>query len=168
MTGMGEHGGALVALPWLAVALFSFLAAVAYGADRGEPLCQRLVAGLGALGAWQKLALFVALISATIHLALIPAHGGQPVTAVLFMLNGLALMAVSFWALLGRGWRPALGLLLVASLAAYGYHLAAGLETADAVGLATKILEVSALIALVIPAAWGFVPKSRSRPEVGR
>ncbi|MDQ6899704.1 MAG: hypothetical protein M3072_09370 [Candidatus Dormibacteraeota bacterium] len=168
MNGMGEHGAALVALPWLAVALFSFLAAVSYGAERGEPLCQDLLRGLNRLRAWRKLALLLALTSATIHLALIPAHGGEPVTAVLFMLNGLALMAVSLWALLRSGWRPALGLLLVTSLAAYSYHLAAGLETVDAVGVATKAMEVLALIALVIPMGWGFVPRGRSRPEVSR
>ncbi|MGI8564132.1 MAG: hypothetical protein ACR2MZ_11435 [Candidatus Dormibacter sp.] len=52
---MGEHGAAIVALPGLAVALFSFLAAVTYGAERGEAGCQRLLAGLQALGPLRKL-----------------------------------------------------------------------------------------------------------------
>ncbi len=47
----------------------------------------------------------------------------------------------------------------MASLAAYGYHLAAGLETADAVGLATKILEVCGMAVLfAILFVAGFLP----------
>lgn len=165
---MGEHGAAIVALPWLAVAVFSFLAALTYGAERGEPLCQRFLAGLQALGPLRKLALLLALISATIHLALIPAHSGEPSTAVLFMLDGLALMAVSVWALLKSRWRPALGLLLFANLAAYVYYVAPGLETADAVGLGTKAIEAAALLALVIPERWSFVALTGTRREVNR
>ncbi|MGI8564133.1 MAG: hypothetical protein ACR2MZ_11440 [Candidatus Dormibacter sp.] len=106
------------------------------------------------------------MISATIHLALIPAHAGEPATAVLFMLDGLGLMAVSVWGLLKSGWRPALGLLLIANLAAYAYYLAAGLETADAVGLGTKAIEAAALLALVIPQRWSFVALTGTRREV--
>ncbi len=160
---MGEHGAAIVALPWLAVALFAFLAVLTYGAERGEPLCQRCLAGLHALGPLQKLALLLALTSATIHLALIHAHSGDPSTAILFMLDGLALMAVSAWALLKRDWHAALGLLLAANLAAYVYYLAAGLETADAIGLGTKAVEAAALLALVIPGRRRFVAVRDSR-----
>ncbi|MBJ7602118.1 MAG: hypothetical protein JF888_02820 [Candidatus Dormibacteraeota bacterium] len=163
---LGEHGAAIVALPWLAVALFAFLAVLTYGAERGEPLCQRCLAGLQALGLLRKLALLLALTSATIHLALIPAHSGDPSTAILFMLDGLALMAVSAWALLRSGWRPALGLLLFANLAAYAYYLAAGLETADAVGLGTKAIEAAALLGLMIPERWSLVALSGTRREV--
>jgi hypothetical protein len=165
---LGEHGVVLAVLPWLAVALFAFLAVVQYSAVRGDQLSSRLLAGLERLLPLQKLALLLIVVSATVHLALVPVHSGDPVTALLFSLDAVALVGVGFWALLRQGWRPLAATLLAANLVAYAYYLAAGLETADAVGIATKVLEGVALVAVLIPSGMRFVSPLRERSQAGR
>jgi hypothetical protein len=86
-----------------------------------------------------------------VHFALISHHlTSQPVTSVLFLINGLAFVALATtftW----RWWRLASALLLVATIIGYIFYVAVGLEGADQVGLATKLIEVTALGLVLVP-----------------
>lgn len=108
--------------------------------------------------AWRRLdlptqgALLLMAVAAAVHLALIPAHAGDPVTAVLFALDAAALTAVGFAGLAGvRGWRPAAVLLLLGAVGAYGFYVAGGREALDLTGVATKAVELLGVELLVLP-----------------
>ena len=90
-------------------------------------------------------------VSAGVHLALVPQHiRSEPVTSVLFLLNGVAfiVLAASFaW----RWWRLASAGLLIATVLGYLFYVAVGFEGPDQVGLATKLVEVTALGLALVP-----------------
>ena len=90
-------------------------------------------------------------VSGAIHLALISAHLDEPITALLFLGNGISFVALSF-AFTWRWWRMASTSLLVATLLGYLVFIAFGLESPDQVGLATKLLELTALGLVLVPA----------------
>jgi hypothetical protein len=150
---MGEHGAALVALLYLPVAVVALLAALQVAADRGVSLARRFMAGLGQLRGAHWLALLLVAVTATVHAALVPALADEPLTAALFCLDAAALGAVCVAGPLLRGWRPLAAVLLAGNLAAYAAYLAAGLETPDAVGLGTKLIEALALVLVLLPQA---------------
>ncbi|HKC20006.1 MAG TPA: hypothetical protein VKE27_10285, partial [Candidatus Dormibacteraeota bacterium] len=79
------------------------------------------------------------------HLALVPGHLAESrFTSALFLGNGLAfltLAAMVRW----RRWRLLSSLLIVATLLGYAVYVAAQLETPDQVGVATKLIELTAL-----------------------
>lgn len=94
---------------------------------------------------------FLLLLSATLHVALIPAHQSDRVTAVLFAVDALALTAAAV-AMVTRGdWRWPVACLLLAGLAAYTGYVLTGHETVDATGLLTKSIELLALGLAVVP-----------------
>jgi peptidoglycan/LPS O-acetylase OafA/YrhL len=86
-------------------------------------------------------------LSGTVHLGLVPAHWGEDVlTANLFVLDALAYGLVAIWAFTGRGWRgPGLALLTV-NLVAYALYLLGGRESLDPIGVATKLVEITAVV----------------------
>jgi len=89
-------------------------------------------------------------MSGAIHLGLISTHRDEPVTALLFLLNGFAyiLLSVSFtW----RWWRSASAALLVATLLGYLGYIALGFDSPDQVAVATKLLELTALGLVLVP-----------------
>jgi hypothetical protein len=90
-------------------------------------------------------------VSGGVHLALIPHHvATEPVTSVLFFLNGLAFIALAAtftW----RYWRLASAGLLISTVLAYLVYVGIGLEGPDQVGLATKLVEVTALGLALVP-----------------
>jgi len=89
--------------------------------------------------------------SGVVHLALIGHHIAQhPVTAALFLVNGLAfigLAATVRW----RRWRLASTALLVATILGYLFYIAVGLEGPDQVGVATKLIELVTLGLVLVP-----------------
>lgn len=91
------------------------------------------------------------LVTAAIHLALIPHHlQTEPLTSLLFAVNGVLFVALAFrvtW----RRWRVASALLLAATILGYLVYLVAGLEGPDQVGLATKLIELLALALVLVP-----------------
>jgi len=97
-------------------------------------------------------------VTAGVHLALIPHHlAHEPLTSFLFLINGLAFiaLAVSFtW----RHWRMASAGLLIATVVGYLIYVGVGLEGPDQVGVATKLIEMTALGLALVPV----------RGEVGR
>jgi hypothetical protein len=90
-------------------------------------------------------------VTAGVHLALIPHHlAHEPATSILFFLNGIAFIALAAtftW----RWWRLASAALLVATVLGYLVYVAFGLEGPDQVGIATKLIEVTALGLVLVP-----------------
>jgi hypothetical protein len=96
-------------------------------------------------------------VAGAIHLGLISTHLGEPVTAVLFLLNGTAYIALSqlfTW----RWWRPAAAALLVATVLGYLVYIVLGFDSPDQVAIATKFVELVALGLVLVP----------TRSEIGR
>lgn len=146
-----EHQGALTALLFLPVGAVAGLALLEEAARRHLRVAGRLRAGYLQLRGPDRLALLLLLVTATVHAALLPAHGDEPLTAALFLLFTLGCAAVSGLALLGhRAWRPAAAGLLAGSVAAYAAYLGAGLEDPDVVGVATKAVELAAVATLAV------------------
>jgi hypothetical protein len=159
---MGEHGAALLGLQYLPIAVFVLLVAIDQGACRGLPVAQRMLAGIRRLTPAQRLALLLVLVSATVHLSLVPGHSGQPVTATLFALDGAAEVGLCTLACWGaRHWRGFGAALMLANLGAYAAYLLAGLEQPDGVGIITKLVELTALGLLSLSARETFVLRSK-------
>jgi hypothetical protein len=151
--GSPEHGAALVALLYLPVIVTTALLVIDLGARRRIPIAVRLLGGYLSALPLERLALLGIAMTATIHLALVPGHAAEnPTLAALFTLDGLALLAVILWALGLRvpGWRSAGLVVLAVGVVAYVVYLAAGLESPDAVGIATKLLELATMALLLI------------------
>ena len=128
-----------------------------------------LFAGLGALPiavvmlrfnrAWRvatgtvKAAAVLMLVTAAVHIALVPHHlHEEPITSLLFVINGAMFIALAFatgW----RHWRLASAALLVATILGYLVYVAGDLEGPDQVGLATKLVELTALGLVLVPVA---------------
>jgi len=94
------------------------------------------------------------LTSAVVHLTLPLGHsdGG---TGLLFVGSGIAYGWLALRALAGRPWRLYTALLLVATLVAYLVVAGTGQEEPDHVGIATALVELSALGLCMIPAPGG-------------
>jgi len=94
------------------------------------------------------------LTSAAVHLALPVGHsdGG---TGLLFVGSGIVYGWLALRALAGRTWRLATVILLVATLIAYLVVAGTGQEEPDQVGIATALVELTALGLCMIPAPGG-------------
>lgn len=141
---MQEHSAALDALLCLPLILLGFLFLMDAGARRGDSRAQRFVSAYCAAPPARRLAGLLLAITATVHLGLVPSHSSEPLTALLFALDGVALAVLSGLVFLYARMRAAALGLLAASLAAYALYLVLGLESPDAVGLVTKLVEVVA------------------------
>lgn len=144
---MQEHSGGLEALLFLPVVVLAFLMLAGAAANRGDALAARFVAGFEAASAATKLAALLMLVSASVHLGLVPAHWiDQPATAALFVLDAVILSGLSLLLLGGRRWvgLAAIAVLLV-GVASYGGYLFAGLDSPDPIGLITKLVELGAV-----------------------
>jgi hypothetical protein len=90
-------------------------------------------------------------VSGAVHLALIPDHlDSSLVTSALFFFNGVAFLGLASlvaW----RWWRVSSALLIVVTIVGYVVYIGARLETPDQVGIATKLVELTALGMILIP-----------------
>jgi hypothetical protein len=148
----GDHAVALIALLYLPVVITGVLLALEAGASAGVAAAVRVRAAFMNSGPTVRLAALGMGISATIHLALAPSHWAEDdVRATLFVLDGVALTAVAISAFVVRlpVWRAAAMALLSAEVFAYAGYVVAGAERLDAVGIATKLVEL-AVIGLVL------------------
>ena len=101
-------------------------------------------------------------VAGAIHLGLIGTHRNEPLTALLFVLNGTGYISLSL-AFTWRWWRVASASLLVATLLGYLVWIAVGLDSPDQVALATKLLELTALGLVLVPAPGERVTHRTSR-----
>jgi hypothetical protein len=90
-------------------------------------------------------------VSGGVHLGLIGHHlQTQPLTSALFLANGVLFIGLSF-SVAWRHWRLASSLLLVATILGYLVYVGIGFEGPDQVGLATKLVELTALGFVLVP-----------------
>lgn len=150
----GDHADAIVALLYLPVFLVAAAVAVDRAAASGSSHALRILAGYRHATAARRTLMLLLSLTAAIHLGLVPGHLREDrILATLFGLDFLALSgaaASAFEPRLGL-WRPAVAALLVANLVAYAAYLAAGLEAVDAIGVASKTVEIAALILVIHP-----------------
>jgi hypothetical protein len=143
-----EHTAVLVALLYLPAAITGLLVALELAAGAGFATALRLHRAYMSSSPMARLAAFGMLISATIHLALAPSHWVEdPVRAVLFFFDGVALGGVAIALVMLRlpAWRTIAIALLSAGIVAYAGYVVAGVERLDAVGIATKLVELAAI-----------------------
>jgi len=99
-----------------------------------------------------QIACVLMVVTGVIHFALIPVHlDSDPLTAFLFLGNGIAFLALAA-AVQWRWWRLSSSALLVVTIVAYLFYVDARLEGPDQVGLATKLVELTALGMVLVPA----------------
>lgn len=91
------------------------------------------------------------LVTATVHLALPFGHQGESWMSLLFLASGTAFAALAAAAFGSRTWRPAAALVLTVSVIAYVIASLSGREEPDQVGIATKLVELTALGLVLIP-----------------
>ena len=124
-------------------------------APAGSELARRFAGGFaGASGARRAVVLLLTM-TAAIHAGIVPGHLDEnPVLATLFALDFVALTVAAVLAFYPRvpAWRAGVAALLVANFVAYAAYVAAGVETVDVVGLASKAIEIAALILVIHPA----------------
>ena len=147
---IGQHGDALAVLPYLPIVAIAALVSIDLAARLDVPGAGGLLARYQRAPWSRKLAALLMAVSGTVHLAIAPAHSDPPL-AILFLLDGASYGALVLGALALPRWRSAAAGLLAANLAAYAGCLAAGLESADAVGVGTKVVEGAALTLVVVP-----------------
>jgi hypothetical protein len=100
-------------------------------------------------------------VAGAVHLGLVVSHLSEPITAGLFLGNGvsyLVLSAIFTW----RWWRLASSALLISSILGYLVFIALGFDTPDQVALATKLVELTALGLVLVPVLGESRPRDRA------
>jgi hypothetical protein len=140
------HLPALLALLYLPIALIAFLVLCDLAARGGfRPAASFLQRFAGADFRRKAFALSL-LVTAAIHLGLIPGHlDVDPVRSLLFALDAVAMIALAGWALTLPAWQPAGIFLLAANLGLYGYYVANGWEAVEPIGIFAKLVELAAI-----------------------
>ena len=111
-------------------------------------------------GTAQAAAVLMAVCGA-VHLGLVPSHLGEPITALLFVFNGVAYLGLSV-AFTWRYWRLASFSLLTATILGYLGFIAFGFDTPDQVAVSTKLVELTALGLLLVPVRGFRAPRDRA------
>lgn len=89
-------------------------------------------------------------VAGAIHLGLVSTHLGEPLTAALFAINGIAYIGLA-QAFTWRRWRLAASALLVLTVFGYLGFIALRFDIPDQVALATKLLELVTLGLVLVP-----------------
>ena len=121
----------------------------------------RLIAARDSVPGTVRAAAVLMAMAGAIHLGLISSHLEEPITAGLFLMNGIAYLALSVgfrW----RWWRPASAALLTATVLGYLVYIALRLDTPDQVALATKLIELTALGLVLVPVRGESRPRDRA------
>jgi hypothetical protein len=131
---------ALLTLPvaWLVLRL------VRLAAKHQVAWAMRFADGYRSSSAMTKTAAVLMLVSAAVHLALVPGHGAE-LTGMLFTLDAAGFIVLSWAAFVTTWWRRPAALWLTATILAYVVWLIPGWETPDQVGIACKLVELVAL-----------------------
>lgn len=161
-----EHVPGLIALIVTPVALWTGLGLVRWRARGGSAWAQKAATRYAGLPLSAKGAVFAMTVGATVHAAIVPTHwGGDRVLAVLFTLDTLGFIGASIWTIAGRRhWQGVSAALLGGTVAGYAFYLARGWETADPVGTAVSLVELSGFFFVVLAGHAVFAdPARRSR-----
>lgn len=121
----------------------------------------RLMPGRHSVPGTARAAAVLMAIAGSIHLGLIPSHLEEPITAGLFLMNGIAYIGLSA-AFTWRWWRLASSALLTATVLGYLVFIALGFDTPDQVALATKLVELTALGLVLVPVRGESRPRDRA------
>jgi hypothetical protein len=121
----------------------------------------RLMPGRHSVPGTAQAAAVLMAMSGAIHLGLVSTHIEEPVTAALFVMNGVAYIALSL-AFTWRWWRLASAALLTVTVLGYLVYIALGFDTPDQVALATKLLELAALGLVLVPVRGEARPRDRA------
>jgi len=135
----------------LAVAAIALLPLVAWLARAvGGPRIAPIAGGYDALPPLHRFAFWLLAITSAAHLGLALGHGG-PGLRLLFLLDAILLAETARRLALGRPWRRLAACMLLGSLGAYWVAVLGG-EAPDQVGIATKLVEITALAVVLRPA----------------
>lgn len=155
ISSFGVAADHLAALKAAAIAPFVFwllLLAINLARRLGSLTAKRWLAAREASPLAHRAASWLLFSSGLIHLALVPTHRvEEPGTARLFALDGCLLVAASLACLVKPRWRRAVIALLVANVVAYLGYLLTSRETVDQLGVASKLIELTALGFLLAP-----------------
>ena len=145
----GDHTIALMGVLFLPVAVIPVLLVLEMLSPR-TPWAASLRQRIDSSNPATRLGSLLVLATADIHLTLVPVHlVEQPITGILFLLDGVALTAVALAAFVTPRWQAPAIALLTANTLAYALYLGAGWEGADVIGVGTKILELVGIVVVV-------------------
>jgi hypothetical protein len=153
VTGISpEHLPAFVAALLLIPAVWLGLRWLHGRSGDGDGLASRLLLRWEAAAYARRLTALLLLTTGVIHLALPLGHHDSPVLTLMFWASGAAYTWLAFKSLGDGKWRLRAALLLVANIIAYLVVAGSGWqEEPDQVGIATKLIELTALGLIVIP-----------------
>ena len=151
-----DHMPALVVLLGLPLLIWLFFKAARSLATGFGP-ASRFVGSYERASLLDRTAALLLLAAGSIHLALVPTHfHEQRGAASLFAIDGALLLVLSAAVFVWHNWRPAAAVLLAFSILAYLPFLISGREEPDQFGIATKVIELTALgLVLMRPYAAG-------------
>lgn len=147
-----EHVPALLAPLLVPVAIWLFLKGARAAAAHGFVPAERFLRGYAASSPATRTAAVLLLVTAFIHLGLVPGHMQEaPALARLFFVNGVLFVGAAIACFTVSWWRPAAAVLLVLTLLAYLSAVGKGTEDVDQLGIATKLVELAALGLVLVP-----------------
>jgi hypothetical protein len=153
ITGISpEHFPAFIAALLLIPGVWLGLRWLRANAGDGEGWASRLLTRWETASYARRLIALLLLTTGVIHLALPLGHHDEPALTLMFWASGGAYTWLAFASLSEGRWRLRAALLLVANIVAYLVVAGSGWqEEPDQVGIATKLIELTALGLIVIP-----------------
>ena len=161
-----EHVPGLIALLATPLVLWVGVCSIRWFAKKGSAGALRLSGRLSALSFPAKAAVVAMVIGATVHAAIVPTHWGDArVLAVLFILDSLGFIGAVVWTLTSRPhWQLVSAAMLGGTVAGYAFYLAKGWESADPVGMAVSLIELSGCFLVLLAGHTAFAdPVRRNR-----
>jgi hypothetical protein len=142
---------ALVAPLFVPVAIWLALHWLRSRAEAGSGRARRFMDGYDAASLQTRVAVVLILLTAAIHLALIPGHMSEAPRTAFFFLNAVLFVVVSYRAFAARHWRHYAAVLLGLTIAFYVVYVASGKESPDELGIVTTLVELVALGLVLLP-----------------
>jgi hypothetical protein len=160
-----EHFPGLIALIATVLVLWAGVWVIRWRANADSGWALRVSGHLARLSFPAKAAVVAMTIGATVHAAIVPTHwGDERVLAILFIVDTVGFIGAALWTLMdGRYWQFVSAAMLGGTVAGYAFYLAKGWETADPVGMAVSLIELSGFFLLVLAGHTVFTDPVRRR-----